>query len=175
MAATGALAAFSGCGQTGSSPTTPASTPTSPTGPTGIAGVGLRSGQSDGVGAVRVPGLGAVSYRCDRSSQRVSATLGGPFSATETVTVEAEHHRHLRAGTMNPSAQLTVPAAAYRSLTWRLIQSTEPKTIEATITLNFQGASPGATAPIGCSPTRWNSIVNIIRHDKQWSPPPAWP
>jgi hypothetical protein len=176
------LAALPGCGtthharttQTTTASTTP-STTTSSTTTASFGGHSRQFGHSNGVGVVTTAGLGSISYRCDAATQRVSATLDGAVSATEGVTVEAEQHRHLLAGTVGPPAHLTIPVAAYRSLTWRIIQSTEPRTLEATITLQFHTSQGGSSARIDCSPTRWTREINVIGHDKQWSPPPAWP
>jgi hypothetical protein len=105
----------------------------------------------------------------------VSATLGGTIIATESVYIEADHHRHLRAGIVGVSGSSRISVAGVRtsSLSLHVIQSTEPRTLDGTIVLDFQPSPQGPTA-IGCVHTRWTSTVTVIRHDRQWSTPPGW-
>jgi hypothetical protein len=124
---------------------------------------------------VDLPGLGSISVRCDGPGRRVLATLGGAVLATEDVTVERDSGQHLLRATIGLPGrdQVSVPFAAYRSLIWRVIQSTEPMTLEATVRLDFHTGPTGSL--IDCSLTRWTSTVNVIGHDAKWSIPPAWP
>jgi hypothetical protein len=162
---------LSGCGGKGSSSTSNTVTRSSASG----AGGTLRSGQSGGSGAITIPSLGSLTYNCDRVTQRVSATLGGTIIATESVYIEADHHRHLRAGTVgvSGSSRISVVDVRTSSLSLHVIQSTEPRTLDGTIVLDFQPSPQGATAT-GCARTRWTSTVTVIRHDRQWSTPPGW-
>jgi hypothetical protein len=97
--------------------------------------------------------------------------------ATEAITVERDRGRHLLRATLGLPGhnQVTVPLAAYRSLIWRVIQNTEPETLEATVRLDFHTGATGPMRLIDCALTRWTSTVNVIRHDAKWSLPPAWP
>jgi hypothetical protein len=124
---------------------------------------------------VDLPGLGSLSYRCDTTGRRVLASLGGNVLATEQVTVERDGGEHLLRTTINPPSQVTVPLAPYRSLIWRIIQSTEANTVEATVRLDFHTGAPGRQASIDCTLSRWTSTVNIVEHTGRWSLPPAWP
>jgi hypothetical protein len=128
-----------------------------------------------GTPVVDLPGLGSLSYRCDGTGRRVLASLGGGVMATEDVTVERDSGQHLLRATIDGRSQVTVPFAAYRSLIWRVVQSTEPRTLEATVRLDFNTGPAGTRRLIGCSLTRWTSTVNVIDHSGKWSPPPAWP
>jgi hypothetical protein len=101
--------------------------------------------------------------------------LGGGVLATEEVTVERDSGKHLLRTTIGPPAQVAVPFAAYRSLIWRIVQSTESKTVEATVKLDFHTGPTGPQRLIDCRLTRWTSTVNIIEHSGKWSLPPAWP
>jgi hypothetical protein len=107
----------------------------------------------------------------------VLASLGGEVLATEDVTVERDGGRHLLRATLGLPAhnQVTVPFAAYGSLIFRVIQSTEPETLEATVRLDFHTGPTGSTRLIACALTRWTSTVNVIGHGAKWSLPQAWP
>jgi hypothetical protein len=119
---------------------------------------------------VALSGLGSLSYRCE-GSRGIEATLDPqPANATEYATVEGNNGRHLRAARLNPGpTQLSTPIARYRTLTWRVIQSTEPETLEATIRL-YWGEGPSE-----CSLTDWTSKVHAIAHQRAWTLPSAWP
>jgi hypothetical protein len=134
------------------------------------------TGSSGDTQVVDLPGLGSLSYRCDGSGRRVRATLGGTVLATEGVTVERDSGGHLLRGQLGlpGHSRITVPFAAYRSLIWRVIQSTEALTVEATVKLDFSTGVGRSTAPGNCALTRWSSTVNVIRHDGKWSLPPSW-
>jgi hypothetical protein len=121
---------------------------------------------------VTLPGLGSLNYRCD-SNRRVEVSLDTrAATATESATVEGANGRHLRAATLNPGRiQLTAPAARYQMLTWRVIQSTEPRTLEATVRLHLDWTQDSSD----CSPTNWTVTVNVIGHQSKWSVPNAWP
>jgi hypothetical protein len=125
-----------------------------------------------GTAIVSIPGLGSLSYGC-AGARGVVATLSTQgASASETATVEGDDGRHLRAATLtDPGGPgLTVPAAGYRTLTWRVIQSTEPSTVEATVRISFSGEKNRR-----CTLRHWSSDVKVIGHQGPWSPPKAWP
>lgn len=128
-----------------------------------------------GTRVVDLPGLGSLGYRCDGTGRRVLASLGGGAIATEGVTVERDSGQHLRRATIDGAARVTVPFGPYRSLIWRVVQSTEARTLEATVRLDFHLRATGGQQLVGCSLTRWTSAVNVIEHAGKWSLPPAWP
>jgi hypothetical protein len=119
-----------------------------------------------------LPGVGSLSYGCDRATRQVSATLGGQFLASESAYVEGDRHRHLRMAGLDPGAHLTVSGVQTPMMLWHVIQSTEPHTFDVRITLDFRGGS--SAGAIGCSPTRWTSSTNVITHDKPWKVPAGW-
>jgi hypothetical protein len=163
-AACAAAAALTGCGAGHASKPAPHRSTGSlpPSGP---------RAQPAGTVVVSIPELGSLSYRC-AGARRVDATLStAGASATESATVEGDNHRHLRAATLNPgSLQLAAPPATYRTLTWRVIQSTEPRTLEATVRLSFSWGKDRY-----CSLAHWSSTVNVIGHQGPWATPRAWP
>ena len=174
MAVLVVVAAAGGCGGTQHSasvsrPVTTASTAASHSTPG--AGAQVSSGQSSGSGVIHLSNVGSLSYRCDRATGQVSGTLGGPFQATEAVYVEDDRHRHLRMATLNPPAQLSVSGVQTPVMLWHVIQSTEARTLDVRITVDFRGGSGGA---IDCSLTRWTSTTRVISHDKPWSVPAGW-
>ena len=69
--------------------------------------------------------------------------------------------------TLNPPAdRLVAPPEAYHELTWRVVQSTEPKTIVETVVQRF---ASGGCAVAGSVPT-----TRVISHDGKWTPPSPW-
>lgn len=153
LAAAGVLA-VAGCGGSSTSRTTGA-------------GVGGAAGPT--AGSVALPGLGSLSYRCSRARAVQAALAPASATATEQVSVEGEGGHHLRAATLNPdSARLAVPPGRYATLTWRVIQSTEAKTVVETVRLTFNGAS-------GCAAVARQSTVRSISHVGYWAPPSLWP
>jgi hypothetical protein len=164
-----ALAAIvAGCGGSKSSSTT---TTTSTAPPAGVAGAEVHSGQSAGSGLIALPnGVGSLSYRCDHGNQGVSATLGGRILATESVYVEGDAHRHLRASRNVIASPFAVTDARGATLLWHVIQTTEPRTLDVRIAIDFHRAPAGPD----CSPVRWTSTVYVISHSKAWSAPPGW-
>jgi hypothetical protein len=119
-----------------------------------------------------LPELGVLGYRCQGSHGIEVAFDASGASATESATVEGDGGRHLAAATLNPKpGRLTAPVARYTTQTWRVIQSTEPKTLEATVLLRFH---TGANA-FACSLTSSKATIAIIGHQGHWSPPEAWP
>jgi hypothetical protein len=115
---------------------------------------------------VSFPGLGTLTDTCV-SGDQVRATFNAAKApATETVSVEGDDGQHLRAGTMNPpdSETLTAAPAAYHELTWRVVQSTEPRTIVETVAQQFNG----------CAVTSSTPTMRVISHDHTWTPPSEW-
>jgi hypothetical protein len=160
---------IAGCGGGGSSSTATTGTTAGTTGapPAGAAGGKVQSGQSTGPGVIALPrGLGSLSYRCDHAQRGVSATLGGHILATESVYVEGDGRRHLRASRNVIANPFAVTDAHSTTLFWHVIQTTEPHTIDVRVAIDFHRPS--------CSPTRWTSTVYMISHDKQWTEPPGW-
>jgi hypothetical protein len=167
LLAAGALSLFvAGCG--GSSKSSSNTTTSAPSGSTLTA---KSSGQSNGSGVITVPGgVGTLRYSCDRSGKNVSATLGGRILATESVYVEGDDHRHLRTSANVIASPFGVSAVRTGTLLWHVVQSTEPRTVDVRILIDFHGSSGAPT----CSPTRWTSAVYTISHDRKWSEPPGW-
>jgi hypothetical protein len=131
-----------------------------------------RRSRSAATTIVSIPGLGSLSYGC-AGAHGVVATLSTQGArASESATVEGDNGRHLRAAMLNDPGGpgLTVPPAGYRTLTWRVIQSTEPSTVEATVRVSFSRAKGRS-----CTLRRWSSDVEVIGHQGPWSPPKAWP
>jgi hypothetical protein len=147
------------------------SSSTTTSAPAGSTLTAKASGQSNGSGVITVPGgVGTIRYSCDRSGQRVSAMLGGRILATESVYVEGDDHRHLRSSTNVSASPVAVTGVRTGTLLWHVVQSTEPRTLDVRVLIDFHGDSGAPT----CSPTRWTSAVYTISHDKQWTPPPGW-
>jgi hypothetical protein len=119
---------------------------------------------------ITVPGVGSLSYRCDRAKGQVSAVLGGQITATESVYVEGDGHRHLRSAMSVAPRPFGIAGTKTATLLWHVIQSTEPRTLDVRIAIDFHAAASGPT----CSPTRWRSTVYVISHQGNWSPPPGW-
>jgi hypothetical protein len=166
LSACAVLVLLAGCGG-GSTTSTTTTTTAAPPG----AARSTHSGQSTGTGVITLPsGVGSLTYRCDSAQQRVSATLGGRILATESVYVEGDDHRHLSASRSVITSPFAVTGVHSGTLLWHVIQSTEPRTVDVRVTIDFHGAS-GVPA---CSPTRWTSTVYLIPHDKKWSEPPGW-
>jgi len=131
-----------------------------------------RGSQPAGALIVSIPNLGSLSYRC-AGARLVEATLDTRNAgATEYATVEGDNRLHLRAKTLNNPGpfELTAPPANYRTLTWRVIQSTEPHTLEATVRLSFYWGHN-----LDCTLKSWSSVVNVIGHQGKWLLPRAWP
>ena len=160
-------AAASGCGGSGGSSSSSASSPAVAPPAAQARPAVVRSGSSDGAGLITVSGgIGSLRYSCDRASGSVSATLGGRIEATESVYVEGDGHRHLKAGMM-VLGPFAVVGARTGTMLWHVIHSTEPRTLDVRIRLQFP-------TDRGCSPTRWTATTYVIPHDKPWSPPPGW-
>jgi hypothetical protein len=119
---------------------------------------------------ITVPAVGSLRYRCDRAKGQVSAVLGGQITATESVYVEGDDHRHLRSAQSVATTPFAVADARTATLLWHVIQSTEPRTLDVRIAIDFHAGSGGPT----CSPTRWRSTVYVISHQGNWSPPAGW-
>jgi hypothetical protein len=174
LAVAALTAVMSGCGSSSGHSSSITTRPRART-PAPAAGrrhAAVRSGRSRGSGVIRIVGIGSLSYRCDPRRRRVSATLGGHIEATEGVYVEGDGRRHLRAAS-SVAQPFSVNGARTRTMLWHVIQSTEPRTLDVRVLLDF-GAAPSAAAAIGCASTRWTTTVYVIPHDKPWSPPPAW-
>jgi len=118
-------------------------------------------------------GIGSLRYSCDRAAGRVSATLGGRIEATESVYVEGDGHRHLKAASM-VLGPFAVAGAQTQTMLWHVIQSTEPRTLDVRIMLEFPSSAGGSAGARSCSPTRWTATTYVIPHDKAWSAPPGW-
>jgi hypothetical protein len=117
--------------------------------------------------AVALPGLGILIDGCFSGGKVLSAFSAEKATATETVSVEGDEDQHLLLRTLNPPAgRLTAPPAPYHELTWRVVQSTEPKTIVETIVQRF---APGGCAVAGSVPT-----TRVISHAGKWTPPSPW-
>jgi hypothetical protein len=130
-----------------------------------------RSSRPTATPILTLPGLGSLSYRCG-PNRLIEASLDTQaVTATEYATVEG-NGRHLRDETLNPGrSQLTTPAARYHTLTWRVIQSTELETLEATVRLHLHWSENF----FDCSLKNWTSTMKIIGHHHKWSVPDAWP
>jgi hypothetical protein len=100
----------------------------------------------------------------------MSASLGGSVTATESVYVEGDGRRHLRAGTVQPPPRLAIAGVRDRELDWHIIQSTEGSTLDGIVSVRFGGGA-GAAA---CSPVRWTSFVGVISHAGNWTAPRGW-
>jgi hypothetical protein len=138
-----------------------------------IAGCGSSHSQTrstaGGEQSVALPGLGRIVFVCAGTGDVDARFDASSASATEQVTVEADAGRHLRAATVNPgNAVVTVPPARYGALTWRVIQSTEPKTLVTTVRLVFSGGG-------GCAHPSRHQSTRTIGHQGHWSPPDPWP
>lgn len=113
-----------------------------------------------------------LTYRCEGARGVQVAFDARTASATETATVEENRGRHLELATLNRRpGRITVPAARYTTLTLRVIQSTEPETLEATVRLRFNWGKN----TFACSLTSWRATMNVIGHQGPWSVPKAWP
>jgi hypothetical protein len=165
LTATALLLVLAGCGGGSSSTTTTTSTAAPQARGTS------HTGRSGGTGVIVLPrGVGSLSYGCDRAHGQVEATLGGRIEATESVYVEGDDHRHLRASRGVSSSPFAVTGARSGTLLWHVIQSTEPRTLDVRIAIDFGRATSGPA----CARTRWTSTVYVISHDKPWSEPPGW-
>jgi hypothetical protein len=167
LAAAMLLLPLAGCGGGSSSSSTTATTSTATPQARGTS----HAGRSAGTGVIALPrGAGSLSYRCDRTHGQVEATLGGRIEATESVYVEGDDHRHLRSSRSVISSPLAVTGVRSGTLLWHVIQSTEPRTLDVRVAIDFGRASDGPA----CAQTRWTSTVYVISHDKAWSEPPGW-
>jgi hypothetical protein len=131
----------------------------------------VRSGRTGAAGAIRLVGLGTLTYACERRRGVVSASLAGRVAATERVYVEGAARRHLRAGSVQPPPRFAVAGVRDRTLLWHIIQSTEGSTLDGIVALRFgdRAAARGA-----CSPVAWRSFVGVISHVGHWTPPRGW-
>ena len=117
--------------------------------------------------AVALPGLGMLIDGCESGGKVLSAFSAAKSTATETVSVEGDGGQHLLLRTLNPPAgRLTAPPAPYHELTWRVVQSTEPKTIVETIVQRFASG--------GCAVASSIPTTRVISHDGNWTPPSPW-
>lgn len=115
---------------------------------------------------VAMPGLGTITDTCAFGHMVLSTFSASKATATETVSVEGDDGQHLRLLTLNPpSDRLVAPPAPYHELTWRVVQSTEPKTIVETIVQRFAS---------GCAVASSTPTVRVISHSGKWSPPSPW-
>ena len=116
---------------------------------------------------VAMPGLGTLTDTCAFGDKVLSTFSAAKATATETVSVEGDDGQHLRLLTLNPpSDKLVAPPAPYHELTWRVVQSTEPKTIVETVVQRF---ASGGCAVAGSIPTN-----RVISHSGKWTPPSPW-
>ena len=116
---------------------------------------------------VAMPGLGAITDTCASGHLVLGTFSAAKATATETVSVEGDAGQHLRLATVNPPKDtLVAPAAAYGTLTWRVVQSTEPKTIVETIVQRFASG--------GCAVASSIPTVRVISHSGKWTPPSPW-
>jgi hypothetical protein len=116
---------------------------------------------------VAMPGLGTITDTCASGHLVLGTFSAAKATATETVSVEGDNGRHLRLATVNPPKDtLVAPAAAYGTLTWRVVQSTEPKTIVDTIVQRFASG--------GCAVASSIPTTRVISHDGNWTPPSPW-
>ncbi len=116
---------------------------------------------------------------CESSGRVITGILtpATPVNAqgTLTATVEGDRRRHLHARRIGSSLQsLTAVPAPYRTLTWRLIDTNEGRTLVATIHEYFHEVSSSMPAE-GCFLERWSVDDFVISHDRKWSNPPVWP
>jgi hypothetical protein len=132
----------------------------------------VRSGRTGPSGAIRIPPLGVLSFRC--AGGAVSSSLGGKVAATERVYVEGDGRRHLRAGTVQPPPRLAVARVRDRTLVWHIIQTTEGSTLDGIVSVRFGGSSNASTGSGACSPVRWTSFIGVISHAGRWTAPRAW-
>jgi hypothetical protein len=114
---------------------------------------------------VALPGLGTLTDTC-ASGHLVQSTFSAAKStATETASIEGDGGR-LQLSTLQPGGQLAAPPAAYHVLAWRVVQSTEPKTIVETIVQRFASG--------GCAVASSIPTTRVISHDGNWTPPSPW-
>ena len=86
-------------------------------------------------------------------------------SLTATVEGGAGHHLQLRpVGADHRS--LATEASADRTLTWRLVYTSEGRTLEGTVIERFRSS--------GCSLVSWSKQVKDIDHSRRWSQPSPW-
>ena len=166
-AATAAATALGGCGGSTTHTVTSTKTVTTTTTAPSPAPSSSASGTIE-----TLPLLGSLSYTC-RGARPSEVTFdGAAATATESVTVEGDGGRHLRAATLNPgmTERLTIAVGANRTLIWRVIQSTEPDTRVATVRVTFNPQNGFACALGGFA-----TEVGLISHAGAWTPPKAWP
>jgi hypothetical protein len=137
---------------------------------TALAGCGGSSHHSSRLTApyaVALPGLGTITDTCASGHLVVGTFSAAKATATETVSVEGDAGQHLKLATVNPPKDtLVAPAASYATLTWRVVQSTEPKTIVETIVQRFASG--------GCAVASSIPTTRVVSHDGNWTPPSPW-
>lgn len=134
-----------------------------------------------GIAIVTLPALGSFSYRCDQNGQQVAAALSGaPAPDTGTsVTVEGDHrvhlHQHIVLSAGHTATRTTAPGA-YRSLTWRIINTTEPRSVVATVRLRFHVGlvRSGGKALLDCTLRSWTVSEKVLEHTARWTNPSPW-
>ena len=87
--------------------------------------------------------------------------------ATENVYVEGAGRRHLRSGIVQTGFKLS--GVRTRVLAWHIIQNTEPRTLDAIVSVSAQPSGTG-----GCSSVRWRSFIGVISHAGHWTAPRGW-
>jgi len=83
-----------------------------------------------------LPALGRLDIRCAPDGRAGTSVLLPPLSATTRVAIRGDGRR-LAAQALQPGQRLNGPLGRYRTQIITLAQSTEPKTIRATIELRF--------------------------------------
>jgi hypothetical protein len=116
---------------------------------------------------IRLPGLGAISYRCLPDGRLIGRLDASTATATEIATVEGNNGQHLAKATLNAPAELSAPPAHYVTLTWRVVQSTEPHTIVKTVHQRFASG--------GCRLQSSTTSGTVISHTGNWQSPSPWP
>lgn len=129
---------------------------------------------------VTLPELGSLGYRCSPDGQRVAMSLSGAPSPDTgaSVTAEGDHRAHLplRHLVRGPTATDSTRPGRYRKMTWRIILTSEPRTVVATVRLHFRlRPPPNLPGSPDCTVSTWTASGQTILHDHEWSNPPAWP
>jgi hypothetical protein len=165
VALVGTMLAVAGCGGTTSRSTAHAVTRTAPSHSAHhYASQATQSGRSIGPGTIVLPRLGTIHFRCAGANGITAVLDPRGVLATESAYVEDGSHRHLRAETIQPGTAFAATNPSSRSELWHVIQSTEPETLDARITITVQ---PDCTG-------QWLARVGVISHAGAWSPPQPW-
>jgi hypothetical protein len=165
VALVGTVFAGAGCGGRTNRSTAQAVTPTAPShSASHYSSQVTQSGRSIGPGTIVLRRLGTIHFRC-AGPKGITAVLD-PHGvlATESAYVEDGGHRHLRAETIQPGTAFAATNPSSRSELWHLIQSTEPETLDARITITVEPDCAG----------QWRARVGVISHAGAWSPPQPW-